>query len=169
MPDDSVIYVFVSVIFFVVVVLFARSMRAIPPYEMGVVTLLGAYRGVLNPGFSLVSPLAKVIRVDLRSQRVTVAPTEYGAPGGTLRLSLTLDFRVIDPAKAVFQVKDLQGLLGDALRKGALDFLATSSDLPPGPSDLRISQAVTSSLEISSERFGIKVEAVIVQRVAQVR
>ena len=52
----------------VFLILLSHSIRRISSYEVGVVRIMGTYRGILRPGFHLVPPIAAVIRVDPRTQ-----------------------------------------------------------------------------------------------------
>ena len=91
------------------VVFLLVSMRRLKPFEVGVVTLFGAYRTTLSPGLTFVNPLARVTRVDLRTREVAVTGVEAPTGSGVrVRADLKLRFRVVDAARAVFKARDVE-------------------------------------------------------------
>jgi len=61
-----------ALLFLVFLVLLWRSLYNIAPFQQGVVTIVGSYKGILNPGFNVVSPIAHVVYVDWRSQHLAI-------------------------------------------------------------------------------------------------
>ncbi|EQD28316.1 Band 7 protein, partial [mine drainage metagenome] len=66
--DYTGLIVGVVIALFVLLVLLARMIYTIQPYQQGIVTLLGSYKRIINPGFNIISPLATVLKIDLRTQ-----------------------------------------------------------------------------------------------------
>ncbi|MCK4718641.1 MAG: SPFH/Band 7/PHB domain protein, partial [Thermoplasmata archaeon] len=71
----------------------------IRPYQQGLYERLGSFRGTLNPGFNIVSPLiSRVIKIDLRTQPLDVPAQEVitkdNAPA---RVDAIIYIKVVDP------------------------------------------------------------------------
>ncbi|MCI4340642.1 MAG: SPFH/Band 7/PHB domain protein, partial [Thermoplasmata archaeon] len=74
---DYTIAAFVLVIFVVaMVIILNRMLYQIAPYQQGIVIVLGSYRKLINPGFNVVTPLATVTKMDLRTQVLEVPRQE---------------------------------------------------------------------------------------------
>ena len=130
MPAYESLVIVLVVVVVILLGLLARMFRVVHPFEAGVVTILGSYRRTLKPGFSIVSPLAVVVRVDLRPRTETVDPIPIPGPDGhPVALSAQVEYRVVDAAKAVFAVADLSAWVKDAA-KTAIGASVTAS--PPG-------------------------------------
>ncbi|MCI4325374.1 MAG: hypothetical protein L3K00_05805 [Thermoplasmata archaeon] len=162
---DSATVVGASVVVFVVVlvlvILLLRATRAVAPYQQGVVTMFGSYRGTINPGLHFVSPLAVVLRVDLRSQSMSVRPqTLTTKDQRVVTVGAELRYRVVDPPKSVFQSVDYRASLmqeTDLALQAELrnnDLTALISD--PLPVGVRLAAAITTP----ATAWGVKVEAV---------
>jgi len=162
--DYTAVYLAVGLIFVILLILLFRMIWIIKPCEVGVVTLLGAYKMVIRPGFSMASPLAKVVRVDLRTQHVALPPTTFNLPSGATRISVDISYKVTEPAKAVFQVSDLRGALLEAGRKSIIDFFGDALPGHASPTDFEMSQALSVKLNLDGAIWGVKVESAVVQR-----
>ena len=100
------------------VVLLARMFCTIQPYQVGLVVILGSFRATARPGFSIVSPLANVIRVDLRSRVETVAPFPAAlSDGSPFTVSARVEYRVTDAPKATFSTTNLSLSVQEAIRR----------------------------------------------------
>jgi regulator of protease activity HflC (stomatin/prohibitin superfamily) len=99
--------VLLVLVFAIVLILLAKSVQTVPPYAVGVVTMFGSFRRQLNPGFSVVSPLARVLRVDLRPQtRELRERTVTLSDGTSVTTRPRLTFRVKKAPAAVFGSAD---------------------------------------------------------------
>ncbi|MGI0154974.1 MAG: SPFH domain-containing protein, partial [Thermoplasmata archaeon] len=74
--DYTTVIVGIVLAFIVILVILTRMIYTIQPYQQGIVTLLGSYKRMINPGFNLVSPLAQVLKIDLRTQVLEVPRQE---------------------------------------------------------------------------------------------
>lgn len=160
MADVVPILVVLFVFLALVVLLVARMACSIRPYEAGLVTVLGSYRRCLTPGFSLVHPLAKVQRVDLRTRVRRVAPRPVPVIGGTVNVGGEVSFRVEDAPRAAFQTQDLDGSIGAAVRAAIVDSLTGRDLARDGSEGFRLAPLARDTLDQTAARFGVKVESV---------
>ena len=69
-PWTGLITVFLII---VIIIIFARGVVIVPPYEQGLQIRLGRYIGRMNPGFRWVVPLITVVKkLDLRTEVMDV-------------------------------------------------------------------------------------------------
>ncbi|HNS83639.1 MAG TPA: SPFH domain-containing protein, partial [Methanolinea sp.] len=67
---DTLVTIFLVI---AIVIIFARGVVIVQPYEQGLAIRLGRYKGRMNPGFRWVFPLiTNVIKMDLRTQVMDV-------------------------------------------------------------------------------------------------
>jgi regulator of protease activity HflC (stomatin/prohibitin superfamily) len=113
---DSTLGLAAVVIVALVVIILLLMLKVIKPNENGVVLLFGAYKATLPPGLCFVSPLARIVRVDMRSRSESAGPLPTPSSDGSPRtLSVRLQFRVVDAGKAVFGAPDLSKAIQNAL------------------------------------------------------
>ena len=87
--------------------LMTHMIRTIQPYEIGLVSIFGSYRGSLKPGFSLVSPVASVWRVDLRTKPQEFSMEEAKTKDlARIQVKGLYYYRVVDAVAATFKVQD---------------------------------------------------------------
>jgi regulator of protease activity HflC (stomatin/prohibitin superfamily) len=144
----------------VLLLILVRMIRIVRPYEQGVVVLLGSYKRLINPGFNLVSPLAQVLRVDLRSQRLSLARISIATPHGPVVVSGSVRYRVRDAARFAFQVKDVPAELGDRTRAAVRETLGAMATIASDAVDRMVVQAVTDRVRAEAAAFGVDVESV---------
>ena len=141
------------------IVLF-RAVCVIPPYAQGVLTVLGSYRRLLNPGFHVISPMARVTRVDLRSTVVALpAQSVVTLDNCPLLVDAVLSYRIVDAPRATFQVRDLPAAMVAFAQTGVRSVVGAvrSEELPSARA--RLNQQLRSILEEKSGSWGVKVES----------
>jgi regulator of protease activity HflC (stomatin/prohibitin superfamily) len=150
----------------VVVVLTAMLMlvkcaTTIRPYEVGIVTIFGSYRGLLNPGLAFVHPLAQVQRVDLRVQALEIPSIEAASRDGhPIRVAATVSFKVVEAPKAIFEVQDYRASIAMASH-AALRSVFGQAQMADIPSQLsRLNALVREQLAAAAQGWGISIEAV---------
>ncbi|EQD78913.1 Band 7 protein, partial [mine drainage metagenome] len=74
--DYTGIIVLLVLAFLIIIILLYRAIYTIQPYQNGIVTLLGSYKKIINPGFNIISPLSTVMKIDLRTQVLEVPRQE---------------------------------------------------------------------------------------------
>ncbi len=166
MADYTLVFVIILLAFIVLLVLLTRMIYTIQPYQQGVVTLLGSYKRIVNPGFNLVSPLATVLKIDLRTQVLEVPRQEVITKDNSpTNVDAIIYIKVVDPPKAIFQVQDyhvatvalaqttLRSIIGDM----ELDEVLYNRE--------RINTRLRDILDEATDRWGVRVEAVEIKEV----
>ena len=70
-------FVLAVVLVVLILLLFAKGVVIVQPYQKGLAIRLGTYTGQLNPGFKWVVPfITKVVKLDLRTQVIDVPSQE---------------------------------------------------------------------------------------------
>ncbi|NUN11450.1 hypothetical protein HUU53_02295 [Candidatus Micrarchaeota archaeon] len=82
-------------------------------YERGVVFRLGRFYKVIGPGFAFLFPyIDKEVRTDLRTQVLDIHPQEVITQDDLhLKIDVIVYYRVVDPKKAVIEIKDHKGAI----------------------------------------------------------
>jgi regulator of protease activity HflC (stomatin/prohibitin superfamily) len=91
------------------VLVLGSGLRVIAEYQRGVVLRLGRRGPLLQPGLRFILPLGidRLIRVDLRSTVLTVAPRDvFTGDGVPLRVAATVHMQVLNAVLAVTRVTD---------------------------------------------------------------
>jgi regulator of protease activity HflC (stomatin/prohibitin superfamily) len=166
MADYTLLFVIILIAFIVILVLLTRMIYTIQPYQQGVVTLLGSYKRIVNPGFNLVSPLAVVLKIDLRTQVLEVPRQEVITKDNSpTNVDAIIYIKVVDAPKAIFQVQDyhvatvalaqttLRSVIGDM----ELDEILYNRE--------RINTRLRDILDEATDRWGVRVEAVEIKEV----
>ncbi|MGP8077543.1 MAG: SPFH domain-containing protein [Thermoplasmata archaeon] len=166
MADYTLIFVILLLAFIVMLVLITRAMYTIQPYQQGVVTLLGSYKKIINPGFNVVSPLSNVLKIDLRTQVLEVPRQEVITKDNSpTNVDAIIYIKVVDAPKAIFQVQDyhvatvalaqttLRSVIGDM----ELDEILYNRE--------RINTRLRDILDEATDRWGVRVEAVEIKEV----
>ncbi|MCI4329252.1 MAG: SPFH/Band 7/PHB domain protein [Thermoplasmata archaeon] len=154
------------VVVFIFIVLLLRAAWSVQPYQQGVVTRFGSYRGLINPGLNIISPLSKVVRIDLRTQVLEVPRQEVITKDNSpTNVDAIIYIKVVDASKAIFQVQDyhvatvalaqttLRSIVGDM----ELDEVLYNRD--------RINTRLRDILDEATDRWGVRVEAVEIKEV----
>ena len=97
-PWTGLITVFLII---VIIIIFARGVVIVQPYEQGLQIRLGRYVGRLNPGFRWVVPLITVVRkLDLRTEVMDVPQQEVITKDNSpTNVDAIVYVRVIDPER----------------------------------------------------------------------
>ncbi|HJJ80474.1 MAG TPA: SPFH domain-containing protein, partial [Methanocorpusculum sp.] len=110
-----------------ILLLFAKGVVIVQPYQKGLAIRLGTYTGQLNPGFKWVVPfITKVVKLDLRTQVIDVPSQEVITKDNSpTDVDAIIYVRVMDPERAFFEVSNyrqatvalaqtsLRGIIGD--------------------------------------------------------
>jgi regulator of protease activity HflC (stomatin/prohibitin superfamily) len=159
-----IVLIFIGVI--VLFVLLSRMIYTVQPYQQGIVTLLGSYKRMINPGFNWVSPLSNVLKIDLRTQVLEVPRQEVITKDNSpTNVDAIIYIKVVDAPKAIFQVQDyhiatvalaqttLRSIIGDM----ELDEILYNRE--------RINTRLRDILDEATDRWGVRVEAVEIKEV----
>ena len=99
---------FIIIFALVIILIAAKGVVIIQPYEQALQIRLGQYIGRLNPGFRWVIPfITEVIKVDLRTQVMDVPQQEVITKDNSpTNVDAIVYVRVVDPEKSVFEVSN---------------------------------------------------------------
>jgi len=150
-----------------IVIIFARGVVIVQPYEQGLAIRLGRYTGRMNPGFRWVFPvITNVVKMDLRTQVMDVPSQEVITKDNSpTNVDAIVYIRVIDPEKAFFEVANyrmatvalaqtsLRGIIGDM----ELDEILYNRDV--------INTKLRDILDRETDQWGVKVERVEIKEV----
>ncbi len=156
-------------LFWTLLVLFliylAASVRILPEYRRGVLLTLGRYDGVVGPGVVVIVPLFQNLRiVDLRIRTLDIPPQEVITKDNvSVRVNGVVFYRVLDPAKAVLNVKDYayatsavaQTTLRDVVGGVELDELLENRDA--------IAQEIRKIVDAKTDEWGIDITEIRLQ------
>ena len=156
-----------SIIFVVLALLVASSLRILREYERGVVFQLGRFWRVKGPGMVILIPgVQQMVRVDLRIVVVDVPSQDViSRDNVTLKVNAVLYFRVVDPQLAVIQVENFlaatsqlaQTTLRTVLGKHTLDEMLSERE--------RLNLDLQKILDSQTDAWGIKVANVEIKHV----
>jgi regulator of protease activity HflC (stomatin/prohibitin superfamily) len=161
---DTLITIFLIL---AVVIIFARGVVIVQPFEQGLNIRLGRYIGRMNPGFRWVFPLiTQVVKLDLRTQVMDVPSQEVITKDNSpTNVDAIVYIRVIDPEKSYFEVANyriatialaqtsLRGIIGDM----ELDEILYNRDV--------INTKLRDILDRETDQWGVKVERVEIKEV----
>ncbi len=166
MADYTVVIVTAILVFIILLVVLTRMIYTIQPYQQGIVTRLGSYRRIINPGFNVVSPLSIVLKIDLRTQVLEVPRQEVITKDNSLtNVDAIIYIKVVDAPKAIFQVQDyhvatvalaqttLRSIIGDM----ELDEVLYNRE--------RINTRLRDILDEATDKWGVRVDAVEIKEV----
>ncbi len=164
--DYTAIIVGIVLAFIVILVILTRMIYTIQPYQQGIVTLLGSYKRMINPGFNLVSPLAQVLKIDLRTQVLEVPRQEVITKDNSpTNVDAIIYIKVVDAPKAIFQVQNYQ-VATLALAQTTLRSIIGDMELDEVLYNReRINTRLRDILDESTDKWGVRVDAVEIKEV----
>ncbi|MGP8073311.1 MAG: SPFH domain-containing protein [Thermoplasmata archaeon] len=150
----------------IILVILTRMIYTIQPYQQGIVTLLGSYKRMINPGFNLVSPLATVLKIDLRTQVLEVPRQEVITKDNSpTNVDAIIYIKVVDAPKAIFQVQNFQ-VATLALAQTTLRSIIGDMELDEVLYNReRINTRLRDILDESTDKWGVRVDAVEIKEV----
>jgi len=157
----------VPAIVVVVVIILQRSIRVANQYERGVIFRLGRYNRTAGPGLYLVLPLIEwQLKLDLRVVTTDVAQQEgITRDNVPIKVNAVIWYRIVDPAKAVIQVRDVANTvvqvavttLRSALGQYTLDDILKTQET--------VTETMQKTIDDVTEPWGVKVERVQMKNV----
>jgi regulator of protease activity HflC (stomatin/prohibitin superfamily) len=166
MVDYTGVIVAAVLILVILLVLLTRMIYTIQPYQQGIVTLLGSYKRMINPGFNIVSPLAQVLKIDLRTQVLEVPRQEVITKDNSpTNVDAIIYIKVVDAPKAIFQVQNYQ-VATLALAQTTLRSIIGDMELDEVLYNReRINTRLRDILDESTDKWGVRVDAVEIKEV----
>jgi regulator of protease activity HflC (stomatin/prohibitin superfamily) len=156
----------IAVVILAILVL-AKSIRVANQYERGVVFRLGKFNRTAGPGLYFVWPIIEwQIKLDLRTVTTDVEQQEgITRDNVPIKVNAVIWFRIIDPERAVMQVKEVANAvvqvslttLRTVLGQHTLDDILKAQDT--------ISDVMQKSIDSVTEPWGVKVERVQMKNV----
>jgi regulator of protease activity HflC (stomatin/prohibitin superfamily) len=164
--DYTGVIIGVVLAFIIILVILTRMIYTIQPYQQGIVTLLGSYKRMINPGFNLVSPLAQVLKIDLRTQVLEVPRQEVITKDNSpTNVDAIIYIKVVDAPKAIFQVQNYQ-VATLALAQTTLRSIIGDMELDEVLYNReRINTRLRDILDESTDKWGVRVDAVEIKEV----
>ena len=164
--------VVVAAVFAVVVVLVALglSVRMVQQYQRGIVFRFGrVLEGVRQPGLRLIAPIAdRMTKVSMQTAVVGVpAQGAITRDNVTLTVDAVVYFRVVDPVKALINVRDYTGAVLQVAQT-ALRSVIGRTDLDTLLSDReRVNSELKAAIDAPTEQpWGVLIERVEVKDVS---
>jgi regulator of protease activity HflC (stomatin/prohibitin superfamily) len=152
----------VWVVIGIVVIVLLSGLKVYNEYERAVVFRLGRLMQYRGPGVIFIVPiLERAVRIDLRTVTLDVPPQDVITRDNvTVKVSAVLYFRVIDPSKAVTEVRDYL-FATMQLAQTTLRSVGGQSDLDDllGQRE-KINAQIQEVLDSQTEPWGIKVTLV---------
>lgn len=155
------------VVALVVLILAARAIKIVRPWQKALIERLGKYQRTADSGLSLIVPfLERMIKVDMREQVVDVPPQGVITKDNVVvEVDAVVYYEVTDPVKVTYNVAsfylaatklaqtNLRNLIGDL----ALDESLTSREM--------INTKLREVLDDATDKWGTKVTRVELQRI----
>ncbi|MBP2132726.1 regulator of protease activity HflC (stomatin/prohibitin superfamily) [Methanomicrobium sp. W14] len=162
--DNTVVTI---ILVLAIVLIFAKGVVIIQPYEQALQIRLGQYIGRLNPGFRWVIPfITEIKKIDLRTQVMDVPRQEVITKDNSpTNVDAIVYVKIIDPEKSYFEVSNyrmatvalaqtsLRGIIGDM----ELDEILYNREV--------INNKLRDILDRETDQWGVKVERVEIKEV----
>ncbi|BAA30619.1 slipin family protein [Pyrococcus horikoshii] len=156
-----------SIILLFILIFLASAIKIVKEYERAVIFRLGRVVGARGPGLFFIIPIfEKAVIVDLRTQVLDVPVQETITKDNVpVRVNAVVYFRVVDPVKAVTQVKNYimatsqisQTTLRSVIGQAHLDELLSERD--------KLNMQLQRIIDEATDPWGIKVTAVEIKDV----
>jgi regulator of protease activity HflC (stomatin/prohibitin superfamily) len=155
----------IALLVLLVVAFLFFSAYAIKAYERGVVLRLGVFHSIRGPGLSFIIPLVdEITRVDQRTVTMDIPPQDVITRDNvSIKVNAVLNFRVIDPAKAILTVENYlyatsqiaQTTLRSVCGEADLDDLLSKRD--------EINHQIQEIIDRHTDPWGVKVALVAIK------
>jgi regulator of protease activity HflC (stomatin/prohibitin superfamily) len=149
----------VGIVLLIAIVFVLSGLKVLNEYERAVIFRLGRLLDYRGPGIVFVVPLLeRAVRIDLRTVTLDIPPQDVITKDNvTVKVSAVLYFRVLDPSKAVTEVRDYlfatlqlsQTTLRSVGGQTELDDLLSQRD--------RLNAKIQEIIDLQTEPWGIKV------------
>ena len=161
MVDVTSFGILAFLIIVIVLIIFARTIHTVQPYQQGLVVLFGSYKRLVNPGLVFVHPLARVIPVDLRPKTQELALPNSVSPDGTpYRLDLRFTTHIADAPRSVFQVANVREAVAEIAGREARALVATLSVTEINLQRVALAARLKDALQAPLSELGVAVDDV---------
>ncbi|WP_084698077.1 SPFH domain-containing protein [Muricoccus aerilatus] len=167
MPVSGTVVVF-AVILVLAVVTAAKGIRTVPQGEVWTVERFGRFTHLLQPGLNFIIPYVDAVGRRMNVQEVVLDIPEQVVitrDNASVAVDGIVYYRVMDAAKAAYQVQDLQQAL-TALSMTNIRSVIGEMDLDQTLSSReRINSALLVTLDGATEPWGVKVNRVEIRKI----
>ena len=143
------------------------GVRILYQYERGVVFTFGKYKGIRNPGPTIIIPIMQTMRrVDMRIKTADIPRQEVMTKDNIpMLVNAVVYFKVINPEAAIIKIEDYvyairqytQAALRDVIGNSEMDIVLTERE--------NIAEAIKTIVDSETNGWGIDVEAIKIQEV----
>lgn len=151
----------------IIVIVIAKGIRVVRPYQKGLIERLGKYQRTVDSGLTLINPfLDRMIYVDMREQVVEVPPQDVITKDNVaVAVDAIIYYEVTDPIKVVYNVANFymavtqlaQTNLRNLIGEMALDESLTSRET--------INTKLRMILDTATDKWGTRVTRVELKRI----
>jgi len=161
------IYVVLGVILILIIVVAAKGIKIIRPFEKGLVERLGQFRREAEPGIHFIIPfIERITKVDLRERVIDVPPQEVITKDNVVvTVDAVIYYEVSDAFKVVYNVRTFelaavklaQTNLRNVIGELELDQTLTSRE--------RINTKLREVLDDATDKWGVRVTRVEIKKI----
>ena len=161
----------VFIVMIAAIVIITSGVKIVQPYEQAIYMRLGKFVRVLGQGLNIVCPLInKVVKMDLRTEVLDVPKQEVITKDNSpVNVDAVIYIKVTDPKNAFFEVTDYrlatvnlaQTTLRSIIGEMELDEILSSRE--------KINLSLRDILDESTDKWGVKIEAVEIREVDPAR
>jgi regulator of protease activity HflC (stomatin/prohibitin superfamily) len=145
-----------------------KGIKTVPQGWVWTVERFGAFTRLLHPGLNLIIPYVDTVGRKMNVQEVVLDIPEQSVitrDNATVAVDGIVYYRVMDPAKAAYQVQDLTGAL-EALAMTNIRSVIGEMDLDATLSGReRINSSLLETLDGATDPWGVKVSRVEIRKV----
>lgn len=152
---------------FIIVIIVAKGIRVVRPYQKGLIERLGKYQRTVDSGLTVLNPfLDRMVYVDMREQVVEVPPQDVITKDNVaVAVDAIIYYEVTDPIKVVYNVANFymavtqlaQTNLRNLIGEMALDESLTSRET--------INTKLRLILDTATDKWGTRVTRVELKRI----
>ncbi|WP_267642468.1 SPFH domain-containing protein [Haloarchaeobius amylolyticus] len=156
-----------AIIGILIIVALASAVKIVQPTEKRTLTVLGQYRGLLEPGFHLVPPFVSSTQsFDMRTQTLDVPPQEaITRDNSPVVADAIVYIRVMDAKKAFLEVDDYENAVRN-LSQTTLRAVIGDMELDDTLNKRQeINARIREELDEPTDEWGVRVESVEVREV----
>ena len=168
MPDINGATIVLVVVLLLALFTAARGIRTVPQGQVWTVERFGRFTTLLNPGLNFIVPFVDRIGRKMNVQEVVLDIPEQSVitrDNATVSVDGIVYYRVMDPAKAAYQVQDLQGAL-TALSMMNIRAVIGEMDLDQTLSSRdRINSSLLAILDGATDPWGAKIARVELRKI----
>ncbi|WP_440988988.1 SPFH domain-containing protein [Haloarchaeobius baliensis] len=156
-----------AIIGILIIVALASAVKIVQPTEKRTLTVLGQYRGLLEPGIHFVPPfVSSTVSFDMRTQTLDVPPQEaITRDNSPVVADAVVYIRVMDASKAFLEVEDYKNAV-ENLAQTTLRAVIGDMELDDTLNKRQeINARIREELDEPTDEWGVRVESVEVREV----